>query len=66
MEATRLLAQTEGILLDPVYTAKAFAALIADIRNGKLRRGQNVVFVHTGGTPTIFAYDQEYASEFAD
>src|SRR5687768_17962897 len=37
MEATRLVAQTEGILLDPVYTAKAMAALVADIRGGKLR-----------------------------
>jgi 1-aminocyclopropane-1-carboxylate deaminase/D-cysteine desulfhydrase-like pyridoxal-dependent ACC family enzyme len=64
MEATRLLAQTEGILLDPVYTAKAFAGLISDIRNGKLRRGQNVVFVHTGGTPALFAYQREYVKEF--
>jgi 1-aminocyclopropane-1-carboxylate deaminase/D-cysteine desulfhydrase-like pyridoxal-dependent ACC family enzyme len=64
MEATRLLAQTEGILLDPVYTAKAFAALIADIRSGKLRRGQNVVFIHTGGTPALFAYQRAYEAEF--
>ncbi len=64
MEATRLLAQTEGILLDPVYTAKAFAALIADIRAGKFRRGQNVIFVHTGGTPALFAYQREFAAEF--
>jgi 1-aminocyclopropane-1-carboxylate deaminase/D-cysteine desulfhydrase-like pyridoxal-dependent ACC family enzyme len=65
MEATRLLAQTEGILLDPVYTAKAFAALVADVRAGKFRRGQNIVFVHTGGTPALFAYRREYAAEFA-
>lgn len=64
MEATRLVAQTEGILLDPVYTAKAFAALIADIRGGKLRRDQNVVFIHTGGTPALFAYKPEYVAEF--
>jgi L-cysteate sulfo-lyase len=64
MEATRLAAQTEGILLDPVYTAKAFAALIADIRGGKLRRGQNVVFLHTGGTPALFAYQRAYEKEF--
>jgi 1-aminocyclopropane-1-carboxylate deaminase/D-cysteine desulfhydrase-like pyridoxal-dependent ACC family enzyme len=65
MDATRLVAQTEGILLDPVYTAKACAALIADTRNGKLRRGQNVVFLHTGGTPALFAYQREFANEFA-
>jgi 1-aminocyclopropane-1-carboxylate deaminase/D-cysteine desulfhydrase-like pyridoxal-dependent ACC family enzyme len=65
MEATRLLAQTEGILLDPVYTAKAMAALVADVRAGKFTRGQNVVFVHTGGTPALFAYQSEYQAEFA-
>jgi 1-aminocyclopropane-1-carboxylate deaminase/D-cysteine desulfhydrase-like pyridoxal-dependent ACC family enzyme len=65
MEATRLVALTEGILLDPVYTAKAFAALVADIRAGKFGRGQNVVFIHTGGTPAMFAYQQEYVKEFA-
>ncbi len=64
MEATRLLARTEAILLDPVYTAKALAALIADIRADKYRRDQNVVFVHTGGTPALFAYQREYVAEF--
>jgi 1-aminocyclopropane-1-carboxylate deaminase/D-cysteine desulfhydrase-like pyridoxal-dependent ACC family enzyme len=64
MDATRLVAQTEGILLDPVYTAKACAALIADTRAGKLRRGQNVVFIHTGGTPALFAYQQQFEEEF--
>jgi 1-aminocyclopropane-1-carboxylate deaminase/D-cysteine desulfhydrase-like pyridoxal-dependent ACC family enzyme len=65
MEATRLVAQTEGILLDPVYTAKAMAGLIADVRSGRLSRGQNVVFIHTGGTPALFAYQREYTAEFA-
>ena len=65
MEATRLLAQTEGILLDPVYTAKAMAALIADVRSGRWRRHDNVVFLHTGGTPAVFAYHHEFAAEFS-
>ncbi|MBI3461786.1 MAG: pyridoxal-phosphate dependent enzyme, partial [Planctomycetes bacterium] len=65
MEATRLLAQTEGILMDPVYTAKALAALIADVRGGRWSRGQNVTFLHTGGTPAVFAYHHEFAAEFA-
>jgi 1-aminocyclopropane-1-carboxylate deaminase/D-cysteine desulfhydrase-like pyridoxal-dependent ACC family enzyme len=65
MDATRLLAQTEGILLDPVYTAKALAALIADVRRGRWQRDQNVVFLHTGGTPAVFAYHREFAAEFA-
>jgi 1-aminocyclopropane-1-carboxylate deaminase/D-cysteine desulfhydrase-like pyridoxal-dependent ACC family enzyme len=59
MEATRLLARTEGILVDPVYTAKALACLIDDIRSGRLTGDDPVVFVHTGGTPALFAYSDE-------
>ena len=59
MEATRLLARTEGILLDPVYTAKTMACLIDDIRSGRLTGDDPVVFVHTGGTPALFAYREE-------
>jgi 1-aminocyclopropane-1-carboxylate deaminase/D-cysteine desulfhydrase-like pyridoxal-dependent ACC family enzyme len=58
-EAMDLLARTEGILLDPVYTSKAMAALMDDVRKQRLRPGQNVVFVHTGGTPAVFAYRDE-------
>lgn len=58
-EAMDLLARTEGILLDPVYTAKAMAALIDDVRHRRLKPGENVVFVHTGGTPAVFAYRDE-------
>jgi 1-aminocyclopropane-1-carboxylate deaminase/D-cysteine desulfhydrase-like pyridoxal-dependent ACC family enzyme len=52
-EATALLARTEGIFVDPVYTAKALAALIAAVRRGELD-GQQVVFWHAGGTPGLF------------
>jgi 1-aminocyclopropane-1-carboxylate deaminase/D-cysteine desulfhydrase-like pyridoxal-dependent ACC family enzyme len=55
-EALRLLATTEGILLDPVYTAKAMAGLIHDARQGRLGRNDTVVFLHTGGLPAVFAY----------
>jgi 1-aminocyclopropane-1-carboxylate deaminase/D-cysteine desulfhydrase-like pyridoxal-dependent ACC family enzyme len=55
-EALRLLATTEGILLEPVYTAKAMAALIHDAREGRLGRNDTVVFLHTGGLPAVFAY----------
>jgi 1-aminocyclopropane-1-carboxylate deaminase/D-cysteine desulfhydrase-like pyridoxal-dependent ACC family enzyme len=58
-EALRLLATTEGILLDPVYTAKAMAGLIADVRRGRRRSGEVVVFIHTGGVPAVFAYRDE-------
>jgi len=54
-EAMHLLATTEAILTDHVYTAKALAALIADVRAGKYPRGSSVVFIHTGGIPAIFA-----------
>ena len=55
-EALRLLATTEGVLLDPVYTAKAMAGLIHDAREGRLGRDDAVVFLHTGGLPAVFAY----------
>jgi 1-aminocyclopropane-1-carboxylate deaminase/D-cysteine desulfhydrase-like pyridoxal-dependent ACC family enzyme len=55
-EALRLLATTEGILLDPAYTAKAMAGLIHDTRQNRLGRDDTVVFIHTGGLPAVFAY----------
>ena len=58
-EATKLLARSEGILLDPVYTSKCLAAVIDDIRSGRLAPDEPVVFVHTGGTPALFAYRDE-------
>ena len=54
-EALSFLATTEAILLDPVYTAKALAGLIADVRAGKYPPGSILVFIHTGGVPAIFA-----------
>jgi L-cysteate sulfo-lyase len=53
-EAIRLLAQTEGIVLDPVYTAKAMAAMIDWIRQGKISKSDNVLFWHTGGQLALF------------
>ena len=58
-EALDLLARSEGLLLDPAYTAKAMAGLIADIRRGQLTADRPAVFVHTGGTPAVFAYRDE-------
>lgn len=55
LEAMMLLARTEGILVEHVYTAKALSGLIDHIRAGHFRSDQDVVFVHTGGTPAIFA-----------
>ena len=55
-EALGLTASLEGLLLDPVYSGKAFAGLIEEIRNGRFRRGQSVLFLMTGGLPSLFAY----------
>lgn len=55
LEALRLLARTEGVFLDPVYTAKAMAGLIDHIRRGEIDPAGTVVFLHTGGTPALFA-----------
>ena len=56
VEAIKLLAQTEGILLDPVYSGKTMAGLIDLIRKGHFKKGQNVLFLHTGGAPALYAY----------
>jgi D-cysteine desulfhydrase family pyridoxal phosphate-dependent enzyme len=53
-EAIQLLARTEGILLDPVYTGKAMAGLIDLIRTGEIGANQTVIFLHTGGAPALF------------
>lgn len=57
-EALEMLATTEAILTDPVYSAKALAGLIADVRAGRYPAGSILVFVHTGGVPAIFADPQ--------
>ena len=54
-EAIRLLARTEGLLVDPVYTGKAFAGLLDHVRTGKVPQGSTVVFWHTGGATALFA-----------
>ena len=61
-EAVELVARLEGILLDPVYTGKAMAWLIQAIREERLSRDQPVIFLHTGGSPGLFAYQQFLAT----
>ncbi|WDG00348.1 D-cysteine desulfhydrase [Pectobacterium carotovorum subsp. carotovorum] len=58
LEALRLLAQLEGILLDPVYSGKGMAGLIDLIRQGHFRADENIVFIHTGGSAGLFGYRQ--------
>lgn len=55
VEAVRIFAKTEGILLDPVYTGKAAAGLIDLIRQGRFGPEENVVFIHSGGVPGLYA-----------
>lgn len=62
-EAIKLLASREGILVDPVYSGKAFAGLLADIRGGAIPEGSDVLFVHTGGA-TVFFAEKEIIGQF--
>lgn len=56
VEAVNLFARTEGVLLDPVYSGKAAAGLIDLVRKGAFGKGTNVLFLHTGGSPALYAY----------
>ncbi|MEH2488018.1 D-cysteine desulfhydrase family protein [Bradyrhizobium sp. AZCC 2230] len=56
IEAIRLAGQTEALVLDPVYSGKGLAGLIAMIRQGRWRNDEDVIFLHTGGAPALFAY----------
>lgn len=56
-DAIRLLARTEGILLDPIYTGKAFAGLLELAAKGQLGSTEPIIFLHTGGTPALFAFE---------
>ena len=54
-KAIRLLAEKEGLMIDPVYTGKAFAGMLDYIRSGRVAQGSDVVFLHTGGATALFA-----------
>ena len=58
VEAVQMVARTEGIFLDPVYSGKGMAGLIDLIRNGTFTKGQTIVFLHTGGSTGLFGYTQ--------
>jgi D-cysteine desulfhydrase family pyridoxal phosphate-dependent enzyme len=63
IEAVRATASLEGIVLDPVYSGKAMAGLVAAVRDGRITAGETVVFWHTGGAPALFA--ERYAAVFS-
>jgi 1-aminocyclopropane-1-carboxylate deaminase/D-cysteine desulfhydrase-like pyridoxal-dependent ACC family enzyme len=54
-----MLAQWEGILLDPVYTGKAFAGLLDLVEEGGLGKDEPIIFLHTGGLPALFAFEDQ-------
>ena len=59
LEAIRLTAQNEGLLLDPVYSAKGMAGLIGMVRQGFFKASDRVLFLHTGGSTALFAYQDQ-------
>ncbi len=65
VEAVQMLARTEGIPLDPVYTGKIMAGLIGLARAGEFNAGENVLFLHTGGLPSLHAYEREVLGEIS-
>jgi D-cysteine desulfhydrase family pyridoxal phosphate-dependent enzyme len=65
MEAIQIGAMDEGMILDPVYTGKALSGLIGHAREGRLGPGDTVIFLHSGGSPALFAYHSETTSSMA-
>lgn len=61
--ALHLVAEQEGLLLDPSYTSKAMAGLIAHVQDGWWQADQTLIFLHTGGTPALFAYAKDLGYE---
>ena len=61
IEAIEMFAKLEGILLDPVYSAKGAAGMIDLIRKGQYKKGERIVFLHTGGSASLFGYPSAFA-----
>lgn len=64
-ETIRRVARTEGIILDPIYTGKAFHGMLTEIEQGPLKRAKNIVFIHTGGIFGLFAQRGEFQFDSA-
>lgn len=63
IDAIKLAGRHEALLLDPVYSGKGMAGLIDLIKQGRWKTGENIVFVHTGGEPALFAYRESFGFE---
>jgi len=59
VEAVQMLARTEAILLDPVYTGKVMAGLIGEVRKGRFKAGDRLLFLHTGGATALHACEPQ-------
>ena len=59
MHALSMMAKMEGLFLDPVYTARTFAGVLGLLEEGKIEKGMKILFIHTGGQPALFAYQDE-------
>lgn len=66
LEAIRMMASTQGLFLDPVYTAKSFAAVPSLVASGDIPKGSKVCFVHTGGLAALYAYEDEISKKLSD
>jgi D-cysteine desulfhydrase family pyridoxal phosphate-dependent enzyme len=66
LDAIALAARTEGLLLEPVYTGKTLAGLIGHVREGRLGKGDTAIFLHTGGAPALFAFQDLFAPAEGD
>ena len=62
LEAIRLLARLEGILLDPVYSGKGMDGLIGEVAKGRFSKKDNIVFIHTGGSVALFGYRSTFSN----
>ena len=63
VQATNMLARNEGILLDPVYSGKGMAGLIGQIQSGQISNDGDVIFLHTGGAVSLFAYQDQFSPQ---
>jgi L-cysteate sulfo-lyase len=63
VEAVKMLAQTEGLLFDPVYTGKGLSGLIDSIRHDRFTKDDTIIFLHTGGSAALFGYPEAFALE---
>jgi len=66
VDSVDLVAKTEGILLDPVYTGKCMSGFIDLIQKDYFKKGENVLFLHTGGAPSLYAYLPIFYEKFAE